>query len=209
MPEPHNQQPVSWAPRVPQRLIRRLYEDDARGIVADAAVDEVAYGLYARCESFLRAGDAYRGQVWCPGCGTPFAAQGRNKGDTIRCPGCGWRTTWGAYFATIRHKQLSGAETIREYFRSYVERLPNARTPRGKVLLVDWLIHQFHTEISKEPSRPVAVNLISGSMGSVMRLLDELTYGDGSTPGTARTRDEWHHRVDTGPDWLREGLQDR
>lgn len=54
---------------MPQREIRRLYETDAKGIYDGDLIDEVGYGLLARCESFIRANRARAGEVPCPECG--------------------------------------------------------------------------------------------------------------------------------------------
>lgn len=34
---------IVWEPRVPQHKIRRLYENDAAGIIDEALIDDVAY----------------------------------------------------------------------------------------------------------------------------------------------------------------------
>jgi hypothetical protein len=67
MPTLHN---PPWAPRLPQRLVARLYETDARGILDEELIDEVGYGLLARVESILTATEASRGRVRCPRCAT-------------------------------------------------------------------------------------------------------------------------------------------
>ena len=89
----------------------------------------------------------------------------------------------------MQGKQLSGAEPVLGQFRDYIEGWPRARTPRAKMLLIDRLIHGFHSyyKAEGEPTRPVAVNLIGGRLRQVLEFLDELTYGPGSTPGTRET----------------------
>ncbi len=114
----------AWARRVPQRKIRRLYETDAKGIYDEDLIDEVGYGLLARCESFIRANRARAGEVPCPECG-----QIVRREEVLRCP-CGWELRWADYFKTIQHKQLSGAEPVLEQFRDFVKAFPAARTPR-------------------------------------------------------------------------------
>ena len=44
-----------WAGRVPQHTIKRLYETDARGIYDEELIDEIGWGLHARCQSLLEA----------------------------------------------------------------------------------------------------------------------------------------------------------
>ena len=189
-----------WAPRVPQHKIRQLYETDALGIYDRDLIDEVGYALLARCESFLAAVRAVAGEACCPRCGSIVSHAGRKEG-LLRCA-CGWALTWGAYFSTIQHKQLSGAEPVLRLFREYVGTYPAARTARERMLLIDGLLHGFHWYYKDNtPTRPVAINLIEGRLGDVIAFLDSLTYGEHSTPGTKENRDVWNERVETARSW--------
>jgi hypothetical protein len=119
----------------------------------------------------------------------------------MRCE-CGWELTWGDYFETIQHVQLSGAEPVLEQFRTYIETFPAAKTPQQKMLAIDRLIHGFHYFFKTgEPTRPVAVNLIEGRLRQVVAFLDELTYGKKSSTGTKETYTEWSARIDVHKDW--------
>jgi hypothetical protein len=185
---------------VPQRQIRRLYENDALGLYDEELIDEVGYGLFARCESFIAANRAVRGQAPCPRC-SAVVSHGGDKDEWLRCA-CGWTLTWGAYFQTIQHKQLSGAEPVLRLFREFVDRFPAARSARQKVLLIDRLIHGFHWYYkTNKPTRPVAVNLIEGRLRQVMDFLDGLTYGSKSTPGMVETKAEWDQSIRTARGW--------
>ena len=186
----------AWARRVPQRKIRRLYETDAKGIYDEDLIDEVGYGLLARCESFIRANRARAGEVPCPECG-----QIVRREEVLRCP-CGWEFRWADYFKTIQHKQLSGAEPVLKLFREFVNSFPSARTPREKVLLIDRLIHGFHWYYKTNgPTRPVAVNLIEGPMSEVVAFLDRLSYGEKGTPGTRENLAEWRKNIEVNRGW--------
>ena len=189
-----NGPPIEWAPRVPQTLIRRLYETDARGIYDEALIDDVGWRLYGRCDSFVAAVEAVRGRARCGACGEIVAHDGAPEA-WLRCPACGWETTWGAYFATIQHRQLSGAEPVLALFRAYMAAFADARGPRQKMLLIDRLIHEFHRSLLDEPTRTTAVNLIEGRYHQVVDFLDDLTYGDGSSPGARETRHRWRETI--------------
>ena len=90
----------TWAPRVAQWKIRRLYEADVRGIYDEDLINEVGYSLLARGESFVQAVDAVRGKARCPCCSAVLEHSGR-EADLLPC-GCGWELTWGEYFQTIQ-----------------------------------------------------------------------------------------------------------
>jgi hypothetical protein len=82
-----------WAPRVPRHEIARLYATDARGIVDEEMIDEVGYGLLARCEAILIATEAVHGRVRCPRCRQTFRRR-RGPDEVLQCPDCGWQHTW-------------------------------------------------------------------------------------------------------------------
>lgn len=192
-----------WAPRVEPHKIRRLYENDARGIYDDDLIDDVGYGLLARCRSFVAAVAAVAGRAPCPRCGAVITHSGRRE-EVLSC-GCGWEATWGGYFRTIQHKQLSGAEPVVAFFREYVDRFPHARTAREKLLLIDRVIHGFHIYLKDgSTTRPTAVNLIDARLGEVIDLLDSLAYGDATTPCLTETRDEWQVGIRNAKSWGKE-----
>lgn len=193
----------AWAPRVRPEKVRRLYELDAQGIVDDELIDDVGYGLLARCESFIRAVAAARGEARCPNCGATVA-HSHDKQEVLRCA-CGWSLTWGAYFATIQHKQLSGAEPVLALFGDFVERFPRAGTPQARMILIDTLLHGFHWYYKTgEPTRPVAVNLIEMRLWDVITFLDELTYGRESVEGARARKAEWDKRIQHALSWGKE-----
>ncbi len=184
----------TWAPRVPQHLIRRLYESDAQGIYDDDLLDEVGWALRARCESFIAAVWAVRGRAPCPACGEVVLHHGQPD-EVLRCA-CGWQLPWRDYFATIQHKQLSGADPVLALFREFVAAFPSATTSRQKMLLIDRLIHGFHYHLATGATRAVAVNLLEGRLHEVMSFLDSLSYGDSSSPGLRETRQTWRQTID-------------
>jgi hypothetical protein len=97
-----------WAPRLAPGKIKRLYELDAKGIRDETLIDEIGWALKARCESFIQAVRATRGEAICPACWAIVPHQIISN-EMLICSACGWQATWKAYFSTIQHKQLSGA----------------------------------------------------------------------------------------------------
>ena len=189
---------IRWEPRVPQHMIRRLYQTDAQGIYDAELIDDIGFRLFARCQSFLEAEEARRGRAKCHGCGaiilhsSGFSSEDKQR--LLKCGDCGWEISWGEYFSTIHKKQLSGGDLV-SLFRNFVARFPCARSPREKMLLIDRLIHGFHYNLESGPRRPSGVNLIEGSMREVIAFLNQLTYGEDSTPEARQTAATWRQNM--------------
>jgi ribosomal protein L37AE/L43A len=193
-----------WAGRVKQHLIRRLYENDARGEVDEELINEVGSALMMRCQSILIVTEAHAGRAPCPRC-SAIIPHHWDKEEVMVCSQCGWQTTWGAYFKTYQSKQLVGGGAV-ESFKSYVEVYPHAHTAREKMLLIDQLLHAFHWELIQLYSRPAACNLIGGKLSEVITLLDTLTYGASSAPEVKRSHEEWVDKANK-TDWIRSALK--
>jgi len=190
----------SWAPRVSQGKIRRLYELDSLGISDEVLMDEVGYALVWRCQTFLEANEATQGEATCPTCHQKVMHHFGSK-EIIICQNCGWQITWKEYFSTIQHKQLSGAEPVIVFFREYIERFPKAQTPHEKMFLIDRVLHGFHYYGTKVTTRPVAINLIEGKLNEVIDFLDSLTYSNLSTPGIQENLIEWQEKSQNARSW--------
>jgi endogenous inhibitor of DNA gyrase (YacG/DUF329 family) len=190
---------ICWPPRVPKHKIRRLYESDAQGMLDQDLVNDVGISLLVRCESILTVFEAKHGRVKCPRC----ARQGQttvilpHSGDVrdqlLECPVCGWQLTWGEYALSYKRKQLNPGGAVSAFAR-YIEHYRLARTPQGKLLAIDRLIHEFHYSLVHRPdlpTRPAGVNLIQGKLADVIQFLDDLTYGPQSSKELLDRRQEW------------------
>jgi hypothetical protein len=165
---------VRWAPRLRPDRIRRLYETDARGIVDEELIDEVAYALYSRCDSILTVTESIWGKTKCPRCAFMIAPA---EEDQLRCPQCAWLASRAEYHQTWEHQQLNGTNA-KDVFEAFVRQFPRARTPQAKMLLIDKLLHECHRDVRRGTTgRPVAKNLIEGSSRTIRELLDGLAYG--------------------------------
>ena len=188
---------IRWAPRVRRSTIRRLYEQDARGIVDEELIDEVAFAFYARCKAILTATAAWYGTAACPRCEREIA-HGHDPREVLRCEPCAWETTWIEYRRSFRSKQLIGGYA-RPWFEQYTVRLPAARTPRERMLLIDWMVHRLHNALptgGEAPiGRPAAVNMIGGTLSQVAAMLDELAEVPGSRIGPADSHRAWRART--------------
>jgi len=190
-----NEAAIRWAPRVSQALIRRLYQTEGAGRLDEDLLEDVGIALFARCESILRLTDAYvRGVVSCPSCEsrfqTPLHGRHRNKTMPVRCPSCGWETTWLAFKHTFDDKRLH-AGNAEPVFREYVARYEHLRTPADKMQLIDWLLHEFHKVRGRGETGLAASNLIQGTWQRVLVFLDDLA---GLGPGDEANG--WRRRLE-------------
>ena len=99
------------APRVPQPIIAKLYNLDAKGIVDEELISEVSYALFLRCESCLQGGQARQGRAPCPDCHQIIHHEGVKQTGRMDCFACGWSGTWKQYRKWYRNTWLSQAFT--------------------------------------------------------------------------------------------------
>jgi hypothetical protein len=190
----HSQQRPRWAPRVPRYKIWQLYHADAQGRRDVELLDEVGWALLARANDCLIATDALRGRVRCPICGEGirrrYGPRDRVPDEELTCPKGHWSLTWDQFHRTIRRKHLQSAG-LETFFRDFCERYPKARTYGAKMILVDTLLHRYHWQVEGDPGGPGAVNLIGGTRSEVLAFLNQLTYGEQSTPHLTETKARW------------------
>jgi len=187
---------IRWSKKVPPFKIRRLYESDASGQLDEELVDEVGIMLYARCESISLVS---RAQVRCPRCRALVEiGWDRSADERIHCPTaeCGWQTTHADWHRSWTKRQLIGSNAL-PLFETYLVDYAQAETPGKKMLLIDALIHDFHHDLeTQQLNRSVANNLIEGSHGQVIALLDGITYGPQGTPGLAERQAAWRENTE-------------
>ena len=190
MPDPDK---FHWAKRVSRRDIQRLYESDSRGMLDEDLLDKVHYAIHARVVDMFEVREAQQyGRVKCRGCGasvpSPYRMGGYNKNNPLKCEQCGWEVTCGEFYDSYTGgSMLPGSVT--DLFECYLERFPKARTTAEKMLLVDWLIHQFHV-MQGVARKPVGENVIQGTVDQVRELIESLASGPDSTQGLS-SREEW------------------
>jgi predicted RNA-binding Zn-ribbon protein involved in translation (DUF1610 family) len=185
--------PFQWAKRVSRRDIQRLYESDARGLLDEELLERVHFDIYARvCDMFEVREAQTTGRVKCRNCGeyvTELYRMGsRNRNNPLSCQECGWQVTCGEFYFSYTGKSLLPG-SVPELFEAYLERYPLAKTPAQKMLLIDWLIHQFHV-MQGVARMPVGENVIQGTGEQVRQLIESLACGPDSTPGLS-SREAW------------------
>jgi hypothetical protein len=190
-----------WAPRLPKKIIHRLYLNDAIGIRDEGLIDDVGYRLLMRCRSFITANKAVHGEATCPVCSS-IIPHNKRKDELLVCD-CGWKSSWSDYFDTIQHKQLSGAEPVITLFTKFVAQFPLSRSYKEKILLIDEVLHGFHWYAKNNtPTRPVAINLIEGRLGDVIDFLDSLSYSKKSVPELSQTKKVWEENIIHARSWV-------
>lgn len=191
-----NNQKPQWAPKVPQAIIRRLYTTDAQGIVDDDLIDTVGWALWERCDSILTVTAAHHGRVRCPSCGFILVRDNpQASAEQLACENCDWSLPWSIYHQTYRGKQLFGANAV-NIFQSFHDAFLNAQAPKAKMVLIDQLIHGFHVSLN-DIGRPVAANLIGGTLAEVIDFLDGLTNAGTPASDMSSARAQWRNTLAT------------
>ena len=167
---------ITWAQRVSRDKIIKLYESDANHMLDYDLLQDVGYSVIARAESILEANRIYEFQILtCRSCGKDIH---ENKENLTYACGCGWAVSEKEVKATYQGKQLIGHALI-EYANKFIADWNNAlNEPAKQMMAIDYLIHRFHWEMTENPTRPVAVNYIEGTMNTVAQLILDLAYGD-------------------------------
>jgi len=176
--------PIIWAPKVRPEEIRRLYQTDATGIKDEFLVDDVGCGLYARCRTIWIATERR-----CLECTAKLAMDKIGKYSVYVCPDCGWTVRRRRYHRSWRRKRIIGGSAY-PVFLTFLKEFARAKDYRQKMLAIDRLIHGFH-----RGARPAAVNVIVGRAAEIAQFLDELAYGDASTPGVRATKKAWRQEM--------------
>jgi hypothetical protein len=194
---------IEWSPRVSLARIRALYVNEVRGTLDDELVEEVGFGLLARCRSIIEYTEACElGRVRCMRCArqgqTTIIQRNLHKASPLLiCPVCGWQVRWRAYKAESENAdgQLRAGHAG-DAFARYAMVYPQCRTREEKIIAIDRLIHEFHWILVKEcqPARAnktAGVNLLRGNLREVFNLLNELTYGENTPPELLEAKARW------------------
>jgi hypothetical protein len=162
-----------WPKMVSRQDLKRLYENDAKGIMDEALLNDIGFTMYARC---LEAKEIYglmeTGKVKCLHCGSVL-----DYADIMECP-CGLKYTYHEYRKSFRANNMPRGEAS-GIFDAFVADWEKAKENAAKMRLIDNLIHEFHiSSIAGTKNRPVGINLIQGTKEQVTALIEELAYGN-------------------------------
>ncbi len=182
----------AWAPRLRKAEIERLYRSCENGLLDEDLVDEVGYGLYARCESMLEVTEILRtGRPKCPACKATLPSRNWEPDEMLVCPACEWKCPAQLYQKTHSRKNFSTGGHD-EDLRAFMHKFRTSQSYGEKLVLIDTLIHYFHW--ASEQGRPLATAFIEGNMKSTVAFLDRLSYGDSVPDAVHRTREEWRRK---------------
>lgn len=170
------------ARKVAPQKARRLFAGDAQGRLDEELLDDVAFGLYSRCASLLEAGGLDPAQVAPPRVRGVVQRPAEWEGFVKR-QRYTWEITWQDDFEAYHRRPLDAGGDV-EVMAYYVSRLPLARSPREKMLLVNRLLYECaHSLRTPAPpdAPPLALRLLQGTRDSVRAALDELFFGSGDS----------------------------
>ena len=174
-----------WSPRLKRHDIIRLYARDAEGIYDEDLINEVGYGLLARCEDILKVtlhhSRDWRGHQKCPNCRASLKRDFCAGERPVRpmsllhtCPACGWAGERKQHKSTCRQNGLFCHGCMVPCIRRFVDGFPVARTPQQRMVMIDTLIHYYHLAAS---GLFVPCPLLEGSPEEVTELLDGISQG--------------------------------
>jgi hypothetical protein len=169
-----------WSRKVPRHLIRQLYRGDALGLLDAELVDDVAYRLYGRCIDLLERANA-----------DPQALTPKKQTRVVERP-----PAWEGFVKRQRYPwEIGWRVDLADYAPGsplevvayYAVKLPAARTPREKKILINRLVHECHESLRSPPEEgaPLAVEIIAGGAPQILALLDELAAGSRTMPPDA------------------------
>ena len=172
-----------WASKVQRQDIISLYARDAEGIYDEDLINEVGFGLLAKCEESLTAGNWHK-QLCCPNCRTtldevPCAQKypDRPTSCAYQCPACGWEGGYKQYVDALRRNTsivLRAPCGLLPTIRKFVDEFPVARTPQERMVMIDTLLHGYH---GMSRAKPGTGTFIEGTTEEVIALLDGISQG--------------------------------
>jgi hypothetical protein len=165
-----------WSPPVSRDKIKRLYESDAKGLINSELLDDIGFAIYTRCLQGQEECELMdMGKIKCHNCGEIL----NYSSGIITCK-CSYQYMYRDYRRSFRANNMptGGAAHI---FNKFISEWPRMKSESEKMLLIDWLIHEFHINLlSGSKGRFVGINLIQGTKAQIKDLILSLAYGNNS-----------------------------
>jgi len=183
-PEKFNK--FKWCKKVSRNDIMRLYQSDAKGLLDEELLDEIGFMFYSRC---VQSKEAYehmdKGEIVCHNCNSVLKAGQIKQGggfllggnSPIHCS-CGYSYTFREYRRSCNAANMpAGAAT--PIFNEFMRKWLTCKDSKSKMMLIDWLIHQFHVALMADvKGRSVCRNLIEGTTKQISDMINNLAYCD-------------------------------
>jgi len=183
-PEKFNR--FNWCKKVPRNHLLRLYQSDANNLLDEELLEDVGLAFYARC---MQAKEAYAamnsGNIICHHCRAVLHAGAVSPGGSVfygpntptQCA-CGYAYTYREYRRSCNAANMPAGQAT-PIFEQFMQQWPACKHAKAKMMLIDWLIHQFHVSLmSGNEGRSVCRNLIEGTTAQIQMLIEQLAYGD-------------------------------
>ena len=175
-----------WCKKVSRNDLYRLCVGEAKSMLDELLLEEIGLTIYTRC---IQAKEARahmdKGEIICHHCGavlqagrvSPSGAVLISQAGVINCE-CGYSYTYREYRRSCNAVNMPGGRAT-PIFENFIQKWPNCKSTKDKMMLIDWLIHECHvTLMSGERGRSVCINLIEGSLKQISELIDKLAYGN-------------------------------
>ena len=185
--DPDKLNKFKWHKKVSRNDLLRLYQGESKGMIDEILLDDIGLTFYMRCKQAKEVRECMdKGQIICHHCGTilkagrvsPTASVLRKSASDsliISCE-CSYSYTYREYRRSCNAVNMPGgrAEPI---FENFMQKWPECRGMKSKMLLIDWLVHECHvTLMSGARGRSVCVNLIEGTLKQISDLILKLAY---------------------------------
>lgn len=163
-----------WVSPISRNDIKRLYESDAKGLLNTKLLDEVGYGILARCiqakEERILISNM---QVRCHNCGKILSSDK----DLYFCE-CGHQYTFTEYKKSFSENKMPKGNAI-PIFDTFIDKWSLAVGNSEKMQLIDRMIHEIHISLNNGMiGRFVGVQLIEGTTDQIKELILNLAYGE-------------------------------
>jgi hypothetical protein len=165
-----------WCGKVSRNALLRLYKSEAMGLFDEELLDGIGLTFFTRCKQSKDTLPLLnKGQMICHNCGAILTATG--SASVTSCE-CGFCYTYREYRRSFNANNMP-AHRAQPIFDAFMDKWPKCRDVNGKMMVIDWLIHECHvTLMSGEKGRSVCMNLIEGTKKQIQDLISTLAYGD-------------------------------
>lgn len=158
-------------------------------MIDEILLDDIGLAFYVRCKQAKEIREVMdEGIIICHHCGATLDAKEVSptgavqvkifdKNALMKCV-CGYSYTYREYRRSYNTANIPGNRAT-PIFNKFLEKWIVCRDAKQKMIVIDWLIHEFHvTLMSDSKGRSVCINLIEGSLKQISELIIKIAYED-------------------------------